>query len=131
MDTDRAIALIRESKARVYVASTGAGAGLQGMLWRLPGSSSFLVGASFPYAAEATDEFLGFRPDHYCSPDTALDLATEAFLRAGAGEQAIGIGLTASVATTAIHRGAHRIHIAWITARGACGHDLTLEKGAG
>ena len=131
MDTDRAIELIRDSGARVYVACTGAGAGLQGLLWRLPGSSSFLVGASFPYAADATDEFLGFRPEKYCSPETALDLATEAFLRAGAGPKAIGIGLTASVASHTAHRGDHRVHIAWLTARGAGAHDLVLEKGAG
>src|SRR5947207_1761095 len=108
-----------EVSARVYVVCTGAGAGLAQRLWSVPGASSFLVGAAFPYATEAVDAFLGFVPERYCSEETALDLAMAAYLEAGPGEDAIGVGLTASVASSKPHRGAHRVYAASLGRGGA------------
>jgi hypothetical protein len=120
-----------EASARVYVACTGAGAGLAQRLWAVPGASSFLVGASFPYATEAVDAFLGFTPDRYCSEETALDLATAAYLAAAPGEDVIGVGLTASVASLNPHRGPHRIYAASLGRRGARLYAALLDRDSG
>jgi cytidyltransferase-like protein len=106
----------REKPFRLYVAATGAGAGLQGRLWDVPGASSFLAGASFPYAQDATAEFLGFEPTHgYCSREMAIDLAMESYRRAydpQSKAEPVGLGITASVASLQAHRGEHRVHVA-------------------
>ena len=126
--------LLLDRGLRLYCVATGAGAGIQQKLWEIPGASSFLVGASFPYCTEQTDTFLGFKPNEYASPDTALDLAMEAFRRAvldGNHKNAIGIGLAASVASTREHRGDHRIHVAVITGDRIIAVSDVLRKGVG
>lgn len=130
--TDALLERLRdETEARVYVACTGAGAGLSQLLWSVPGSSSFLVGGSFPYATSAVDEFLGFRVEQYCSEATAVDLASAAFLRSGAGRDAVGVGLTASVASVRVHRAAHRIFAATMSHRGCRAYALEVARASG
>lgn len=119
------------TKARVFIAASGAGAGIQNLLWSVPGCSSFLVGAAFPYSTDSTDDFLGFKPEKYCSAETAMDMAMTAFMRAGASEDAIGIGVTGSVASTREHRGPHQVIAASFSARAARVHTAELEKGTG
>ncbi|HVU02486.1 MAG TPA: hypothetical protein VHE30_12070 [Polyangiaceae bacterium] len=126
-----ALAELASSSARVFVACTGAGAGVQSALWSVPGASRFLVGAAFPYAKDAIDRFLGFTPERYTSPDAALDLAAEAFLRSGATADSVGIGVTGTVASLSPHRGDHRIHAAWVSERAAGSFDVVLPKDAG
>lgn len=133
-----AVARILGSGIDFYLTATGAGAGLQHLIWQVPGSSAGLVGASFPYAKSDTDDFLGFTPDHYCSEETAIELASAAFVRAkakgiqaGAERPAVGIGLTASVASTTPHQGDHRIHSAVVCGRGVFTWSAMLEKGVG
>jgi hypothetical protein len=122
---------------RVYLVSTGAGAGLQQRLWEIPGISKVLVGAEFPYATEALDAFLGFAPDGYssgyCSAETALAMAMEAYSRAFSDPlvPCVGLGLTASVASNSAHRGDHRIYVATVSERGCRLHTAVLPKGAG
>lgn len=131
----RAIERLREGRNRVYVVATGAGAGIQEALWSVPGCSSFFVGAQFPYHASETEEFLGFVPDHYASEETAIDLATAAYLRAidpsDATARPFGVAVTASVATLEAHRGAHRAHVAVVAGSRVFGTTLVLEKGVG
>ena len=124
---------ILDSGNRVYVAATGSGAGLTGLLWDVPGISKVLVGTVFPYAPEATDQFLGFQPDSYCSERTAIALALEAYLRAfqPEGAPAVGLGLTGSVASTTAHRGDHRVYVATVTDHGCWVYSTTLVKGSG
>ncbi|MFI5301141.1 MAG: hypothetical protein ACHREM_23905, partial [Polyangiales bacterium] len=133
--TVRAIEALRDARTRVYVVATGAGAGVQQALWSVPGCSSFLVGAQFPYEAAETEAFLGFAPDHFASEETAIDLATAAYLRAidpnAASARAIGVAVTASVATLEAHRGAHRAHLAVVIGAQALGRTLVLPKGVG
>jgi hypothetical protein len=127
---------------KLFVAATGAGAGIQASLWNIPGSSAFLVGAAFPYAAHETERFLGFRPAHFCDEDTALELAIAAYLRGREAPLAdppgdprkasiIGLGLTASVASLAPHRGDHRVFVASLGENGATVWSARLPKGIG
>jgi hypothetical protein len=128
-------ARLRGAGVRVFVAATGAGAGMQEALWRVPGCSAFFAGATFCYAAAETEALLGFRPERFASDETAVDLATAAYLRAidpdDPRRRPIGLGLTASVATTAEHRGEHRVHVAAVGASLCVGRSLVLPKGAG
>lgn len=128
----KAVSAIRESGKRVYVVATGGGAGLQSLLWNEPGVSSVLVGASFPYATEETDDLLGFKPEKYASVETAIDLAMAAYMRAWApGSQAVGIGLTASVASNREHRGDHRVHVAAFSEKDCRVYTGVIVKGVG
>lgn len=111
-----------DSDAWIYLASTGAGAGAQNMLWRVPGASSFLAGASLPYSRHEMQAFCGYEPAEYVHDNTAISMAVSAFLRAcqscPKGRNPIGIGCTASVATLKPHRGAHRYWVAAINGEG-------------
>jgi len=118
--------------ARIYLACTGAGAGAQTEIWKTPGCSAYLAGAVFPYAHDQLQEFLGFAPEHACSADSALELAMAAYQRAWRpGSEAIGVGLTAVVASTREHRADHRIHGAVMTGEGIWASQLVLEKASG
>lgn len=123
--TEEAARLLTKEN-RIYVVSTGAGAGLQRILWDVPGISKVLVGAEFPYAKEATDRFLGFEPESYCSEETAVAMAMEAYYRAfqPGGAPAIGLGIAASVASNTEHRGEHRVFV-------ACMNDETMRTYSG
>lgn len=120
-----------DKPARIYLAATGAGAGAQKALWEVPGISSVLVGAELPYAPEALERFLGYRPEHACSPETAMEMAMASFYRAcePGGAPPVGVGLTASVATLKPHRGPHRAFAAIFTDEVQAVWRLTLPKG--
>jgi hypothetical protein len=117
----------------VFFVCTGAGAGAQRAVWLTPGCSSYLVGAAFPYSTAETDDFLGFKPDSYCSLETALQLAMAAYMRAWSWpeKRAIGVAVTASVASLKEHRGDHRIHVAAVSEDGCWGHTVKLPKESG
>ena len=111
-------------KYDLSVAATGVGAVLLRQLWEVPGASSFLRGFAFPYAGQETADYLGFKPEQYVSEETALELASRAYINArrhayARGDahlsKAIGIGITGSVASKEIHRGDHRVAIAAVT----------------
>jgi cytidyltransferase-like protein len=121
----------------LYVVASGVGTKIQDSLWMIPGTSSFLVGASFPYATDDTDEFLGFKPASYCNREEALQLAMEAFMRAQrhqlAGEaraRAVGIAVSGAVASARgpLRRGSNRIHVAVVSSRGALHREIPLPK---
>jgi nicotinic acid mononucleotide adenylyltransferase len=135
---------IKGSNVGIFIASTGAGAGIQERLWRMPGSSSYLASAIFPYDQNELTDFIGYEPEKFCSEDTAIDMAMAAYVRAKAVNFAkklhdrpgLGLGLTASVASDREHRGDHRIHLAIVTDHpkapsGCVTMNLTLSKGVG
>lgn len=134
-DSRKAVEEIRDlpEPPQVYVVCTGAGAGLQKLLWDVPGCSRFLVGAAFPYAARDTADFLGFDPEKACDPKTAVQLALEAYQRAWApgNTKTIGVGMTAVVATSREHKGDHRLYIATVSEDDCFVYEIVLFKGRG
>ena len=108
----------------------GGGAGLPKLLCDIPGISSFFEGAELPYSAAAIQSFLGFAPEHFCSPEAAVDLAMQAYLRAETATPAIASSDAVS-ATLQPHRGAHRAHVAAMSDIGCRLHSLDLAKGSG
>jgi hypothetical protein len=127
------LSLLKELGISLHVIATGAGAGLQDELWKEPGSSAYLSGASFPYSPEEHQEILGFVPDHYCSEIDALDLAMAAYMKAYlfGGKKPVGLGLTASVASEKKHRGDHRIYACVMTDDQILSCSLCLDKNVG
>lgn len=119
-------------KIRLCIAGM-AGAGTFGHLWDVPGISDVLVGCYMPYAKENIDDFLGFTPDGYCNEGTAMDFAMEAFYRAYqyGGAPAVGVGLSAVVASKEAHRGYHRIFVATFQEHKATLTYVKLVKGVG
>lgn len=120
---------------RLFFVASGAGSRFQNDLWMVPGTSGFLVGAAFPYAKDDTDEFLGFKPEKYCSREEVLQLAMEAYMRARRvpSGDAIGMAMTAAVSSCdgLPRRGEHRVFVAVISANGGYVMKKTLEKNPG
>jgi hypothetical protein len=116
---------------RIFVSTSGAGAGIQQILWDPPGASRYLAGAHFPYSPEMSTEFLGFRPPRFVCLEEAIDMAFVSYMKADSGDRTqrfIGLGLTASVATNVEHKGDHRIHAAVVTKDRVLATEVTLPK---
>lgn len=117
MTTERIIALRdQEHPPSVYVAAAGAGAATLQRITAVPGISSFFTGASLLYAREELEVFVGGPIDKSCSSSVAISLAIEAYMRAaragGYDRPAIGIGITAAIASVDPSRGGHRAFLA-------------------
>jgi len=109
--------LSADPRPRISVVATGAGADFVHQLWSIPGISRVFVGATLPYAKEATIDALGYEPDKFVSTETAIALSHTAYAQAHAagGGKPFGVGITASVATTKLHRGEPRLIVAVTT----------------
>lgn len=125
---------------RLYINATGAGAGLQNIIWSIPGISNTFVGARLPYDTEETIDLLGFTPDvgprgkpEYVTEKVAIDLAMAAYTKACLpGRKAIGLGMTCSVASKVAHRhGDHRIIAAVFTDTECWVTSVVIPKGEG
>jgi hypothetical protein len=122
-------------KVRAFIYATGAGAGAQRSLWNIPGCSSFLVGAGFPYDTKLTSEIISYTPNKFVSKETSAELAMAAYMNAFDPSvkdvDTIGIGLTASVASIKEHRGEHQIFVTAISNNKSIGINYILNKGSG
>jgi hypothetical protein len=118
---------------RIAVIATGAGAGFLHALWAVPGISKVLVSANLPYAKEATVAEIGYASEHFVSVEAAVGLAHAAYAqasRAGAG-RLVGMGITASVATTRAHRGQPRFVVAVMDGSRVLSRPCLLAHGTG
>ncbi len=124
---------LKQLGINIHIIATGGGAGMQQELWAVPGSSAYFSGASFPYDQDEQIDLLGFTPEHYCSEEAAVDLASAAYMKAFkfGGKKAIGIGITASVASEKAHRGDHRVFACMMTDTKVTLVSHTLKKGVG
>jgi nicotinamide mononucleotide (NMN) deamidase PncC len=124
---------LKEAGVNIHVVATGAGAGFQQELWETPGSSAYLSGASFPYAPEEQEELLGFMPEHFCSMENAVDLASAAYMKAYkfGGKKPVGVGIAASVASEKAHRGPHHAFVAAISDEKIYVYEQVFDKGVG
>jgi nicotinic acid mononucleotide adenylyltransferase len=124
---------LKEAGISVHVIATGAASGLQNLLWEVPGSSAYLSGATFPYSPEEQEQLLGFMPEHFCNEDTAIDLASAAYMQSYklGSKKPVGLGLTASVASTRPHKGDHRAFGCVITDDKIWTKSWKLHKGCG
>ncbi len=72
-------------------------------------------------------------PEHFASPENAIDLASAAYMKAYkfGGKKPVGLGLTASVASEKEHRGEHRVDICVITDDNVWLAHQMIDKGVG
>src|SRR5262245_3183519 len=131
---DAATTALIESLHRAAVpgvaACTGGGASAVSLLLTVPGASRTLLEAVVPYAEGSLAEFLGRRPESFCSEATAAAMAERAFARArklSPGGPVWGLGCTASLATDRPKRGEHRVHVGLHTLPEQTTFSLTFE----
>ena len=127
------IALLHRAPHRCVLAVAGGGAGAVGWLLSVPGGSRTVLEAVVPYSEESLYEFLGRRPDSFCSVPTSRLMATRAQQRArwlAPGATTAGVGCTASLRSDRPKRGDHRFHVSVHTGLRTATHSLTLVKEA-
>jgi hypothetical protein len=131
--TRRLIEAIHQGPTRYVLALTGGGASVAGLLLSVPGGSRTVLEVVVPYDERSLADFLGRRPEQFCSLATSGDMAARALARArwlALGEAVAGVGCTASLATDRPKRGEHRFHISVQRSGESAGYSLTLSKGA-
>lgn len=131
--THHLIEALHAAPFKCVLAVTGGGTGAVAALLEVPGGSRTLLEAVVPYHEEALCQFLGKRPESFCSAATSRDMARRAFARARwlvPGERVVGLGCTASLATDRPKRGDHRLHITGQANDKVVTCSLTLSKGA-
>lgn len=130
------IAAIHTSGAKIVIAITGGGSSAIGKLLEVPGGSASILEAIVPYSQAALEEFLGGKPDQFCSESTARAMAMAAWMRAMhlAGDadprKLVGVGLTASLVSGTPKKGEHRIHVGVQTVERTASYSLILTNGA-
>src|SRR5271166_6145759 len=105
MDADivASINRLHESGWGLVVAVTGGGAGFAGWLLAVPGASRTVLEVIVPYHEEALAQFLGRRPESFCSVATSQAMARRArerarwLLPAAERKGVAGIACTASL----------------------------------
>jgi nicotinamide mononucleotide (NMN) deamidase PncC len=125
------IEALHRAPGKCVLALTGGGAGAAAMLLGVPGASRTILEAAVPYSETALAEFLGHRPEQFCSAATSKEMAGRAYSRArwlDPTEPVYGVGCTGSLATDRPKRGEHRFHVA-VTGVGTVTYSLTLHKG--
>jgi nicotinamide mononucleotide (NMN) deamidase PncC/nicotinic acid mononucleotide adenylyltransferase len=123
---------IHDAGLRLVIAVTGGGSAAISTLLGVAGASRSVLAATVPYAEGALIEWLGARPEEFCSERTARAMAMAAFEKARRFDPAAnvcGVGCTASLASDRPKRGLHRAHLAFQTATTTATLSLELEKG--
>src|SRR6516164_10458748 len=127
------IEAIHASSFKCVLAITGGGTQAAAMLLNVPGGSRTILEVAVPYHEQSLFEYLGQRPQTFCSPETSMAMAMRAFQRArwlAPGEEVIGVGCTASLISDRPKRGEHRFHVTTHSERGAICNSLLFKKGA-
>ena len=76
--TRRLIEAVHRTPCRCVLALTGGGASAAGLLLSVPGGSRTVLEVVVPYDERALADFLGRRPEQFCSAATGADLAARA-----------------------------------------------------
>jgi len=131
--TLKLIQLIHQSPIRGVFAVTGGGASTIASLLAVHGASRTVLEAIVPYAEDALTQFLGTRPEPFCSSTCAAMIARRAWERAThlTNERpVVGVGCTASLATDRPKKGDHRAFIGIHTDDGARTVSIRFVKDA-
>jgi len=127
---------IHDAGTRLVLAAAGGGSGALARLLQTPGASRSVLEAVVPYSEPALIDWLGGRPDQFCSEPTGRAMAMAAYLRAvrwaggdPAGPPLAGAACTASLASDRPKRGPHRIHVGCQTADATASWSVELVKG--
>jgi hypothetical protein len=156
ISVDQLVQQFHDAPTRIVLTATGGGSRAIANLLEVPGASRTLLEAFVPYSDQAMIDYLGSRPDEFCSNRTARAMAMAAFLHArklGQADIALvaattqiassglsgsvnnpqsvdlaGAACTAGLLTDRPRRGSHRIHVALQTAAITATWSLELLK---
>ncbi len=137
--TQQLIRQLHRSPWRLMAAVTGGGSEAISTILSVPGASETVLEAVIPYSSVSLEDFLRFKPSHYCSRSTAQAMAMRAFFRARQLQAKLastdiddlylaGVGCSASLRSLRPKRGEHRVHIAIQTAQHSTIASLVLTK---
>lgn len=137
--TQHLIRQLHRSPWYLVASVTGGGSEAISTLLSVPGASDTVLEAIIPYANAALEDFLRFKPSHYCSRSTAQAMAMRAFFRArelqnkiSPGQvddmHLIGVGCSASLRSLRPKKGEHRVYVAMQTATVSTIVSLVLTK---
>ncbi len=119
---------------KVVLVVSGGGSGALAALLEVPGASHTLLEGVVPYSEEAMVQFLGGRPDQFCSASTSRAAAMVAFRRGlryePTPEHIAGVAATASLVSDRPKHGPHRAHVAIQTLSTTISYSVELQKGA-
>jgi nicotinic acid mononucleotide adenylyltransferase/nicotinamide mononucleotide (NMN) deamidase PncC len=127
---------IHESKYRITFVSSGGGTNAISSLLKVPGASNTVLESYIPYSKKSMDLFLNRKPDHYCSLNTSLSMAANAYKKCMQidpeykKKYLIGISVTASLATTYTKIGDHKFYISVQTESLTKSIECLLIKGS-
>jgi hypothetical protein len=129
---------IHAASCPTAAAVTGGGSRALADLLAVPGASRTLLEGLIPYSAASLTDWLGRRPEQFCSEETALAMASVTYRRAQqltveetpVAAHLVGIGCTAALVSERPKRGEHRCFVAAQTATSTLSRQLVLQKGA-
>jgi hypothetical protein len=129
------VAAAHASEHQLVLAITGGGSKAISQLLEVPGGSQTVLEAVVPYSSAALTDWLGGTVEQSCSEPTARAMAMAAWLRArrlapeADPHRLVGVGATASLASSRPKRGEHRLHVGVQTASATASFSLQLAKG--
>ncbi|KAJ8769833.1 hypothetical protein K2173_008241 [Erythroxylum novogranatense] len=104
-----------------------------GWLMSVPGATNTILESVIPYSRVSMIQLLDKVPTHYCSEQTAEELALLAYNRAlklsNPGVPVLGVGFTGSLASSRPKFGDHRFHLSTRTSNRLWVSTVTLSKG--
>lgn len=126
--TSACIERILNSGFRAVLVTAGGGSGALHALLVTPGASRFVEEAYVPYSPDALERFLGGKPEHAVSPETARQLARQAFKFHVSGFKQLSVSCTAALQTDRERRGDDRAFICIKTAESEKLYALCFSK---
>ncbi|XP_028785815.1 uncharacterized protein LOC114741729 isoform X1 [Neltuma alba] len=127
------VGAIHSSPFQAVIYLSGGASMVLGSLLSVPGASNTVLEAVIPYSRMSTIQLLGKIPPQFCSQQTAEEMALLAYNRAlklsRPGSPVLGVGFTASLATTRPKHGEHRFYVSTRTADRLWMSTVTLAKG--
>lgn len=126
---------IHSSPTQAVLYLSGGASQALGWLMSVPGATNTVLEVVVPYSRMSMIQLLGKIPTHYCSQQTAEEMALLAYNRAlklsspGIGSPVLGVGFTGSLASTHAKLGDHRFHLSTRTSDRLWVSTVTLSKG--
>ncbi|KAG8652218.1 hypothetical protein MANES_06G064900v8 [Manihot esculenta] len=124
---------VHSTPTQVVLHLSGGASQALGLLMSVPGATNTVLEAVVPYSRMSMIQLLGKIPTHYCSRQTAEEMALLAYNRAlklsSPGSPVLGVGFTGSLASTRAKLGDHRFYLSTRTSDRLWVSTVTLSKG--